>query len=845
MDLRKADGVAVTSVLAQPRRAALLTYLAIARPRGFHRRDTLIALFWEERDEDAARKALRQALYFLRSSLGEGAVIARGDAEVAVDPDTVATDVVDFDAAIAAGDLEKALELYAGELMPGLNLDEAPEFERWLAGERARLRAAAAAAAWKLAERAARVDAVAAMAFASTALDVSLLDHAGLTRVCDVLVDRGETAAVAQLADDFASRWRLTYGDDPPEALKERFDAYRAQRPVDRGGNSFEPSSAAFEATNESASTEPAQRFVREAATNPVRAPAFGSAEEPVQDATPGRRRGLLPVVVASGIAVILGYVGIAGTLRGPEVDPRLVQIAPFATAVEDQPVGRMIADWLIQSLATTDLSVVPLGLGQWAGDSVSIMNDRRPGLFITGTVGRTGGVFQVRASVTDARGRGIGHIEPVTGTDAMEVAERVRQRVLPVIAAHYQDNLTKWANAARPPTSIEAYQAFATGMDEFVEIDYAAAIPAFRRAIAADSLWILPRIWLVFALGNAGAPIAEVQNEVRELHEMRRSMTPFEAALSDYHWANWAMDSSANPNESALRATRRLVEIVPASEWHFLHARTALFNLRPREALEAFSRAEPDRGWLRNWGVYWMYFAVAAHYAGDFERAIQIAREGRRRFPDAYGILEEVGASLAAMGRVAELDSLGAVAASLASPTRSGGIGARIYWGHELEAHGFPAEARRVYADAIRAYEQMGATERAIPLYRHHYAIALIDAERYDEADVVLRGLLAEDPGDIDLRHRAAIVDLRRGDRTPALSLAAELERAEFGNRHYLQAELFAELGMYGDAVTALREAMRDPRYPAYAFFLHEYDWARGAAEAYSPFAALIRPRD
>ena len=40
LDLRAADGRELYSLLAQPKRIALLAYLCIAQPRGFHRRDT-------------------------------------------------------------------------------------------------------------------------------------------------------------------------------------------------------------------------------------------------------------------------------------------------------------------------------------------------------------------------------------------------------------------------------------------------------------------------------------------------------------------------------------------------------------------------------------------------------------------------------------------------------------------------------------------------------------------------------------------------------------------------------------------------------------------------------------
>jgi DNA-binding SARP family transcriptional activator len=78
LELTSADSSAVGSVLAQPRRAALLCYLALATPRGFHRRDTLFSLFWPEYDAEQARHALRQSVYFLRRTLGAKTIVSRG-----------------------------------------------------------------------------------------------------------------------------------------------------------------------------------------------------------------------------------------------------------------------------------------------------------------------------------------------------------------------------------------------------------------------------------------------------------------------------------------------------------------------------------------------------------------------------------------------------------------------------------------------------------------------------------------------------------------------------------------------------------------------------------------------
>jgi len=140
LDLRAVDGEELRTVLAQPKRLALLAYLAVATPRGAHQRDTLIALFWPEQDSEHARNALSQSLHFLRRWLGADVITARGADELAVNRELLWCDAVAFEDALDAGRPTEALELYRGELLHGFHLsDDAVEFERWLERERERL----------------------------------------------------------------------------------------------------------------------------------------------------------------------------------------------------------------------------------------------------------------------------------------------------------------------------------------------------------------------------------------------------------------------------------------------------------------------------------------------------------------------------------------------------------------------------------------------------------------------------------------------------------------------------------------------------------------------------------
>jgi DNA-binding SARP family transcriptional activator len=164
LDLRASDGRELHSLLAQPKRIALLAYLCIAEPHGYHRRDTLIGLFWPDSDQEHARSSLRKSLHLLRRALGEDAIVSRGDEEIAIDFDRISCDALSFERFVREQRFSDALDLYSGDLLNGFYVEEAPEFERWLQVQRNKFRLSAGQAALVAAEvaekRAAYADAI-------------------------------------------------------------------------------------------------------------------------------------------------------------------------------------------------------------------------------------------------------------------------------------------------------------------------------------------------------------------------------------------------------------------------------------------------------------------------------------------------------------------------------------------------------------------------------------------------------------------------------------------------------------------------------------------------------------
>jgi DNA-binding SARP family transcriptional activator len=127
----------LTGPVVQRQRLALLALLALS-PTGRLSRDKLLAYLWADADAERARHALSNALYTIKRALGEGAVEAVGE-DLQLDREMVAVDVLEFGDAIAQGELEQAAAVYAGPLLDGIHLKDAPEFETWVDAERGRL----------------------------------------------------------------------------------------------------------------------------------------------------------------------------------------------------------------------------------------------------------------------------------------------------------------------------------------------------------------------------------------------------------------------------------------------------------------------------------------------------------------------------------------------------------------------------------------------------------------------------------------------------------------------------------------------------------------------------------
>lgn len=220
----------VSPLLRRPKSIALLAYLAAARPRGFHRRDTLLTLFWPELDQPHARNSLRQTIHSLRRALGAGTVVGRGEEELSVDRSCLWCDVVQFEEHLDAGDQQAALALYGGELLPGFHMSGASEFEHWLDQERKYLAKRAIAATLDLSKEAERTgDFVAATRWARRATEIAPYDESALRRLLRLLDHVGRRADAVREYEEFADRLALDLEVAPSPETRALVDTIRAR----------------------------------------------------------------------------------------------------------------------------------------------------------------------------------------------------------------------------------------------------------------------------------------------------------------------------------------------------------------------------------------------------------------------------------------------------------------------------------------------------------------------------------------------------------------------------------------------------------------------------------------
>jgi len=468
------------------RRLALLAVLAAAGERG-RSRDQLLTLFWPEATQSRARHALEQLLYSLRNSIGES-VFATSN-PVRLNGDVLTSDVGAFNAALERCDLEAAIEEYKGPFLDGFYLDDAPEFERWVESERARLATSYADALDRLAHRAdAEHEHAAGVRWWRKLAEADPLSSRHATGLIRALVNAGDHIAALQYA--------------------ERYEAVIAEEL----GTSVGPAVARLVAeVRQAAKTEPVVVPKPPVPRALAESPVTVRVAEVVPDDRPAgvapRSRRLTRTIVAGlAAAALIGTAAAVWATRHDEAPSAAnepsIAVLPLAN-VSRNPQDAALVDGLTEELIAALAKLGPLRVTARTSafvfknsnaDVRRIADSLGVSHILEGGVQRVDSQLRVEVRLVDARDgstrwsetydRRLSDIFAVQSDIASEVARELEVRLGRRTLAHI---------GRGPTTNIGAYELYLRGNDPaLMRSDSLArmALQYFSQAIALDSTY-------------------------------------------------------------------------------------------------------------------------------------------------------------------------------------------------------------------------------------------------------------------------------------------------------------------------------------------------------------------
>ncbi len=862
-DLRSSDGRDLGSLSAQPKRFALLAYLAVAGG-GLHRRDSLAAMFWPDMDQFAARRALRNTLYHLREALGDGVIVTRGDDAVSIDAASLTCDVTKLNDAVEAARYEEAVAYHRGELLAGIHVSHAGEaFEDWLSRERLRVTALVLRAVQAMVEREERAGNQSAAAhWAQRACALAPDDEGWLRRGMSLLHASSDTGDALRLYETYARRLATEFAATPSaetEALTARIRSGNQTATARKAPVSLTPSPA-----SPSRSDVPVDAILKEGHRQPPGA------------STPDRLRRATIGMTALGALALLGLLATRAmeTRHASAIPARArVLVTVFDNRTGDSALtslGRMAQDWLAQGLTRTRLvDVVDPRVVYVQGqavmgavvDPVTLAHRTGAAMVVSGSYYSTGDTLFVQAAVTDVRtGRVVRVVGPVLSSVRAPVAalDELRSRVMSALATTVDPHATQSLDGGDDIPRFNAYQAYVEGWDAFWHGDVRSSERLFVQAAHRDTGFTLAALAAAVAASNINdCPL--VDSLTRVLDARSQALTRVDhlsLRIADAH--------CHGRNDETLRLTLERADLEPGNASDQMSAAgAALWANRPQRALDALGRVDPaiDLAWSTDTthSAYWGGVTEALHLLGRHQE--ELATTDRMPPGSPLTRIWFRGSALAALSRptaaLALLDSAFALPVETASDiglapftngrpqfTVTGGWVAN-WISRELAVHGDTIAARQAAMRGVAWYRSRPAPERATYEERFVAACSLEMLGEYPEAEHMVQQLVAEDSTNVDFRGELAALAAERGDIGLADSLdrwlaVQPVARVSWTASIY-RARVAAILGRPDSAVARARDAFDEGMWPRW---LHE-EPALVGLRGRPDFIALSAPRD
>jgi tetratricopeptide (TPR) repeat protein len=430
--------------------------------------------------------------------------------------------------------------------------------------------------------------------------------------------------------------------------------------------------------------------------------------------------------------------------------DPKRVVVAAFENRTGDislAALGALIPEALTQEASGIgDFTIVrsPASVGRGsAGDESAaggrgqrrLAQETGAGIVVSGAYYLLGEDLRIQSQLTDAAsGRLIHATEAVTGsrTAEAEVVDKLRQRVLGAVAAHYDRELS--AGLVRWPL-LDAYLELRRGREAWKD-DHEVATRHLERALDLDPDFFLPAFYLHLEYLNLQL-CDETWSVLGRFADRLGRLTPYERLL--YAGARAELEGRY---DECLRFARERLAITPHDlQLRYMIGIGDLFMRRPRQAAAMLESVPFD--WVgptdpnRAWPTYAL--ALARHRLGEYEGELQVAQQGRQQFPDALELRARQVGALAALGRVSEIESV--VEEATSSPAKRGSLGLVLALSAaELRAHGHAEAAQRLAERAVAWFGDRPSVER--PEHRPPEVLALALAGRWRDARQVAEAL-------------------------------------------------------------------------------------------------------
>lgn len=726
-------GTSADDCLAQPKRVAVLIYLAV-RPGVVIRRETLLAMFWPEFGEHAARAALSQALSFLRRSLGEDRVESRGASDLRLRPEGFTCDVPEFETALDVGDLDGAIGRYAGPLLPGFAVAGADGFNDWLDRERDRLRMRYLGALERLA--------------------VKTEQTAG-ARAATELWER--LATLEPLSDSYAAGFiKCLAATGHRDRAIRHAESHRAvvQAELSLGVGPEVQAAVAAARRPQPAATAPSVEAESPWREHPAEA-AAGRGNPPAEPRT--RRGGLAPAAIA--VLALALFAAVASRPSGIVERGERVLVLTFAERPGQEELaglGELVSGWIIDGLVRAELPVIdPASALRWSRGNQTSVGDRissdslialgrslRVSLIVSGAIDALGDSTLFTARVLDARSGTIRDVVRLV-VSREEAATRgvqvVRNQVVGMISSSRDRVLLSLGGKSLSPPSLPAYRHFVAGMERFQKHEYDLAAAAMLQAARIDTTFVTAALWAKYSAYNAGnAGLADSLGRAISQLLQRQSdrLSPLE---------RFALESETPAAESNPAVLRRALvgaaRLAPGSNFSYLLGALEASRLRWHAALEQYLKVDANTGWALDWDELAVAKAFAFHMTGRLEAELPLLRSALLVSPSNLRLRALEVATLGILGRTEEFRA--AMAAAEQLPERQGFNALRFYHlvGMELFAHGIPGTGREVL---VRATDWMARhPEEQPPLdYRVEIAVCLED---WVEAEAQVQRLIQE----------------------------------------------------------------------------------------------------